>query len=459
LEQIDIFSIDKRDNSMNNIFFTIEQVSELLNTPVKEITNYLSENNKKFSKVENKANYRISIFELIELIENRNKNIKEEKKYKSNSVNKSAETNKNTKNCVLFYENKINRDDVINNLTNKEIECIEKNHEKRFIDSVFEGDNLDVLQFLLKEFKGKIDLIYIDPPFGTNKEFIAYDGKTGYSDKVTNSEFLEFLRIRLIILRELLSDKGSIYLHIDKKMGHYVKIILDEVFGEDNYVNEITRIKCNPKNFGRKAYGNCSDSIFFYAKERDNHIWNDVRIALEKHEIEELFSKSDNMGRKYTTHPLHAPGITKDGPTGGMWNGIYPPIGRHWRYVPEVLDELLNNNLIEWSETGNPRKIVYAKDHKGKKLQDVWIFKDKGSKYSTYPTEKNNDMLKIIIENSSNEGSIVLDCFAGSFSTLIQAGLLKRKFIGVDFSKEALEIGVENLKKAKIKYNYYRING
>ena len=111
----------------------------------------------------------------------------------------------------------------------------------------------------------------------------------------------------MILLRELLSETGSIYLHIDQKVGHYVKILMDEVFGEENFRNDITRIKCNPKNFERKAFGNIKDVIYFYSKSkpngRDPMSWTDYRIALTEEEIERQFPKVDAMGRRYATHP------------------------------------------------------------------------------------------------------------------------------------------------------------
>lgn len=444
----------KDDNLDFTNFLTLKQVAELLNVTWQTVRNYIKNGDLKAIKLNDDRDYRINPIDLHEFIENR---------YVNNAHSNGENTlelmfnNKNTKDCILYYKNKVSEKEIIHNIKDVEFVPVEENHNLGYLNSIFKGDNLYVLKKLTKHYKGKIDLVYIDPPFGTNQDFISRDGKVGYSDKITNTEFLEFLRERLILLRELLSPEGSIYVHIDKKMGHYVKIILDEVFGEKNYINEITRIKCNPKNFARKAYGNYTDTIFFYAKERDNNIWNDITVPLEEYEIEKLFPKKDEKGRRYTTHPLHAPGKTKDGSTGGMWQGMYPPEGRHWRYTPEVLDQLLKDNLIEWSSTGNPRKIVYAKDHKGKKPQDIWEYKDKGIKYSTYPTEKNRDMLKFIIKNSSNPNSIVLDCFAGSFSTAVEAGKLGRKFIGIDCMEDAVQVGIKNLKKAGISYNYYMV--
>lgn len=436
-------------------FLTLKQVADLLNVTWQTVRNYIKNGELEAIKLSDGRDYRINPVDLHRFIE---------KKYinKSDRINEGIFelmlNNKNTKNCVLYYKNKLNEKEIIDSIKRVEIIPVKKRHSlEGYLNSVFCGDNVYILKELLTFYKSKVDLVYIDPPFGTNQDFILYDGKTGYSDKITNTEFLEFLRVRLILLRELLSPQGSIYVHIDKKMSYYVKIILDEVFGEKNYINEIIRIKCNPKNFARKAYGNFTDTIFYYAKERDNQIWNDITVPLTKYEIETLFPKVDSNGRRYTTHPLHAPGETKDGPTGGMWQGMYPPEGRHWRYTPDVLDELLKNNLIEWSATGNPRKIIYAKDHKGKKPQDIWEYKDRGKKYSSFPTEKNSEMLEFIIKNSSNKDSIVLDCFAGSFSTLVQAGKLGRKFIGIDCLENAVNIGMKNLNKAGISYNYFTI--
>ncbi len=455
MEQINLFEDIKVLKSIDYTnFLTLKQVADLLNITWQTVRNYIKNGELEAFKLNDERDYRVNPVDLHRFIKDKYIN-------KHTSIDENISelfmNNKNTKECILYYKNKLSEKEVINSIKDVDLICINKNHEFGYLNSIYKGDNLYILKQLLKEYREKIDLVYIDPPFGTNQDFIAYDGITGYSDKITDAEFLEFFRKRLIILKELLSSNGSIYVHIDKKMGHYVKIVMDEVFGEKNYVNEITRIKCNPKNFARKAYGNYTDIIFFYTKERDNNIWNDITIPLEKYREEELFPKLDENGRRYTTHPLHAPGITKDGPTGGLWNGMYPPEGRHWRYAPEVLDELLNAGLIEWSDTGNPRKIVYLNDHKGKKPQDVWEYKDKGSKYSTYPTEKNSDMLKFIIENSSNEGSIVLDCFAGSSSTLVQAGKLGRKFIGIDCMEDAINVGKKNLTKEKISYNYYEI--
>jgi adenine-specific DNA-methyltransferase len=170
---------------------------------------------------------------------------------------------------------------------------------------------------------------------------------------------------------------------------------------------------------------------------------------------QELFPKKHPVFGFYTTHPIHAPGRTVDGDTGMEWKGLLPPKGRHWRYSREVLTELDEKGLIEWSSTGNPRKIVLAKEHKGFKVQDVWEFKDKGLSYTDYPTQKNESLLERIISNSSNEKSIVLDCFCGSGNTLKVANQLKREWIGIDNSTHSFDVVRNTFKKENIPCNYF----
>lgn len=361
----------------------------------------------------------------------------------------------------LKFDNKISEKQVLSK-ANKNNSPFELNYNGSML---FMGDNFEVLSILLNNFRGKINLIYIDPPFNTDQEFfVSENGRANsishskndivaYSDKMSTDEYLEFIRERLILLRELLSDNGSIYLHIDYKIGHYIKIIMDEVFGKENFKNDIARIKSNPKNFYRKAYGNEKDLILFYTKNYKNNIWNDIKVPLDENEIAERFSKIDENGRRYTTIPLHAPGETKNGPTSKPWRNIPVPKGRHWRTNPEEFEKMDKQGLIEWSSTGNPRIKKYADEHTGKKIQDIWRFKDPQN--PKYPTEKNSTMLEQIILQSSNENDYVLDCFAGSGSTLKAAFKNNRKWIGVDNSEVAINV----IKSNKIgNYMFYNLN-
>jgi len=321
------------------------------------------------------------------------------------------------------------------------------------------GDNFIALKLIYQDplIKGNVRLVYIDPPFGTNQDFNSGVSRTvsksrgdkiAYEDRLVGIEYIDFLRKRFILLKELLADDGSIYVHIDWKMGHYVKVLMDEIFGQKNFINNITRIKCNPKSSKRQAYGNMTDVILFYSKS-NNYIWNDQREEFSDKQIQTLFSKVDEKGRRYTTLPLHGPGETLNGPTGEPWRGRKPQKGSHWQYPPEKLDELDKQRLIEWSSTGNPRRIYYAEDaiKKGRKRQDIWEFKDPS--YPSYPTEKNLQMLKVIVEASSKPGDIVLDSFAGSGTTLVAAEELGRRWVGIDNSEKAIEVSQKRLLSIK----------
>lgn len=356
----------------------------------------------------------------------------------------------------LHYPNKLTEAEILDLPSKGNIRSEQIEHQALATNAFYWGDNFQVLNALLTDFRGKVDLVYIDPPFGTGQAFANLDQEIAYDDRLVDFQFLEFLRHRLFLIRELLSDQGSIYLHIDKKIGHYVRVIMDEVFGYSNHINDLTRIKCNPKNFPRKAYGNYSDMILYYAKNRDQQIWNEIREPLTESEILSLFPKIDPQFGRYTTHPLHAPGETQSGDTGLPWKGLTPPKGRHWRYGRDRLDELEEAGLIEWSDNGNPRKKVFAKDHEGKKVQDVWEFKDKGLSYVSYPTEKNTHLLERIIRHSSHAGSLVLDAFAGSGSTLITAHSLGRRWIGIDQSEQSNTVIRQNLDLAQIEARFYR---
>lgn len=358
----------------------------------------------------------------------------------------------------LLFKNKQERYSVLS--SSEKILPIRIDKDKSYL---FQGDNFEVMSGILNAHKGFIDLVYIDPPYKTNQIFSVSESRANtisrrknstvaYCDFMEEDDFLEFMYERLILIYELLSDKGSIYVHMDTKMGHYIKILLDEIFGTKNFKNDITRIKSNPKNFNRKAYGNEKDMVLFYSKNFEKNIWNEIKTALNKEELEKKFTKIDEDGRRYTTVPLHAPGETSSGVTGLEWRGMLPPEGRHWRTSPEELEKMDRMGLIEWSKTGNPRIKKYADEHKGKKIQDIWKYKDPQN--PSYPTQKNNQMLEQIILQSSSDNSVVMDCFAGSGTTLLAAAKYGRKFIGIDSSNVAIEITKNRLIKNCVAFEY-----
>jgi adenine-specific DNA-methyltransferase len=310
-------------------------------------------------------------------------------------------------------------------------------------NGLFFGDNLPVLLGLLDnpEVKGKVKLIYIDPPYATNSIFQAKGQKDAYRDLLQGADYLEFIRERLIVMRELLADDGSIYVHLDENMAFEVKLLMDEIFGKGNFRNWITRKKCSTKNTTRNRYGNISDYILYYTKT-SRFIWNRPFDDWADDKILKEYPCVDPAtGRKYKKVPIHAPGI-RNGETGKPWRGMLPPPGKHWQFTPARLDEMDANGEIYWSPSNNPRRKVYFDGEKGIPKQDIWLeYRDsinQNIRLTGYPTEKNLDMLETVVLASSNVGDIVMDCFCGSGSTLQAAFQNNRQWIGIDNSIEAI---------------------
>ena len=311
------------------------------------------------------------------------------------------------------------------------------------VNHLYYGDNLPILASLLtdKQVRGKIRLIYIDPPFATGNVFQSRSLDDAYQDLLSGAHFIEFLRQRLILLRELLAEDGSIYVHLDQNMAFYIKVIMDEVFGQANFRSWITRKKCNPKNSTRRAYGNVSDYLLFYTKS-DRYVWNRPMQTWTDAAAEKEYQYVEKeTGRRYKKVPLHAPG-ERNGETGKPWRGMLPPPGKHWQYTPDTLDAMDTRGEIYWSANGNPRRKIYLDESAGIPYQDIWMdFKDahnQNIKVTGYPSEKNADMLRLLVNASSNPNDWVLDCFSGSGTTLDVASQLHRHWIGIDNSPTAI---------------------
>jgi adenine-specific DNA-methyltransferase len=307
---------------------------------------------------------------------------------------------------------------------------------------LYHADNIGVLAALAQDenIAGQVRLIYIDPPFATAAAFESRTQTHAYDDRLVGAAYVESLRERLVLLHRLLADDGSLYLHLDERMVFHMRVILDEIFGMQNYRNCLTRKKCNPKNYTRKTYGNVADYILFYTKgeayvwNRAVEPWDDARAAKE-------YQCVDEHGRKYKKVPVHAPGV-RHGETGEPWRGKMPPPGKHWQYRPSTLDEMDARGEIYWSSTGNPRRKVFLDKSEGVPLQDIWLdvrdAHNQNIHVTGYPTEKNPSLLTRIIEASSNPGDLVMDCYAGSGTALAVASQLGRRWIGVDRSDEAI---------------------
>lgn len=368
-------------------------------------------------------------------------------------LNKGISNNGNGMSFRLEYEGKISAEEIFN-ISPANLRCV-VSVEKPIKNRLIYGENLRVLRALLNDgsMAGNVRLIYIDPPYATGAGFESRKQNHAYHDLIGGADYLEFLRQRIILLRELLADDGSIYIHLDENMAFPIKVLMDEIFGDKNFRNWITRKKCNPKNYTRNQYGNVSDYILFYTKS-NNYVWNqafeswtDTTANKEYQYVEE------ETRRHYKKVPIHAPGV-RNGASGQPWREMLPPPGKHWQYTPETLDEMDARGEIYWSPTGNPRRKVYLDNSKGIPVQDIWLdFKDahnQNIKITGYPTEKNSEMIKRIILASSNKGDLVLDAFSGSGTTAAVSETLERQWIAIDNSPLAIETTVHRLAKGTV---------
>lgn len=273
------------------------------------------------------------------------------------------------------------------------------------------GDNLQAMKTLLElKRRGElrnadgtngVRLIYIDPPFATMKDFTGEDQERAYQDKIGGSRFVEFLRKRLIMMRELLADDGAIYVHLDQKKVHYIKVLMDEIFGEGRLRNEVIwhykfRMMDSERKFNKKH-----DTILFYAKSEAH------RIAMPK----DLWTREDIIStRKQEIH--------KD------------ETGREWIWMPGAK-----------GNSKNKHKYLDEIIAEGKAIDDVWdlpIISSSAGERTGYPTQKPEQLLERIISASSRPGDIVLDAFGGSGTTCAVAEKLGRRWISIDCGKLAI---------------------
>lgn len=215
---------------------------------------------------------------------------------------------------VLCYEGKRSENEI-RSIPPAQLEILwQDEHNAGVGNRLYYGDNLPILAALLQDSSicGKVKLIYIDPPFATKSVFQSRSQEDAYHDLLSGAHYIEFLRERLVLLRDLLAKDGSIYVHLDENMAFQIKVIMDEVFGQRNFRSWITRKKCNPKNYTRKTYGNIADFILFYTKS-DAYVWNRPleRWTKERAEKEYQYIEKET-GRRYKKVPLHAPG-TRNG--------------------------------------------------------------------------------------------------------------------------------------------------
>lgn len=335
---------------------------------------------------------------------------------------------------------------------------------KGWMNRIYWGDNLQVMSHLLKEFRGKVDLVYIDPPFDSKAEYkktITLKGKTANSDSTTfeekqytdiwtNDEYLQFLYERFILIRELLSERGSIFVHCDYNKSHFIRCILDEIFGYKNIVNEIVWRRKQATSFARKQFGVTSDTIFWFSKT-SNYIFHPTYSLNDENTqkyIEERFIYDDGDGRKYMKSPLvnsmYRPNLKY------VFHGINPP-QNGWLYSQERMEEMYKNNELIIPKDKNSRiyRKIYKETYKGQLLQNIWldipIVNPMALERVDYPTQKPESLIERIIQTSSETNSIVLDCFMGSGTTQAVAMKLGRRFIGADINLGAIQTTTKRL--------------
>ncbi|MBI5888004.1 MAG: site-specific DNA-methyltransferase [Deltaproteobacteria bacterium] len=302
-----------------------------------------------------------------------------------------------------------------------------------------EGDNLGVLKTLLNmKVEGKIRnadgssgvrLVYIDPPFSTNLGFKTKGGRKAYDDRITGSAFIEFMRKRLLLLRELLAEDGSIYAHLDWKKAHYVKALMDEIFGEENFLNDII---WHYGGRGAKAvsgqFSRNHDIILWY-KKGDRHVFN--RMLIEKRVKKGASGfRQDAEGRWFKTSP-------------------------RGDYTDKSIETLSREGRIHTTKNGNIRIKYFLREDGGclvedKLVGDVWddigdAMHMPSNEKTGYPTQKPEALLSRIIAASSKEGDIVLDAFAGSGTALAVAEKMGRRWLGVDAGALAVETARKRL--------------
>ena len=310
------------------------------------------------------------------------------------------------------------------------------------------GDNLQVMKSLLDdpEVKGRVKLIYIDPPFATKQEFRGSQDQKAYQDKIVGASFIEFLRKRLIFLKELLSYDGSIYIHLDQKKGHYIKTILDEIFGEQNFNNEIVWKRTSAHSDSAK-FGNNIDFIYYYTKGKD-YIWNQ---EYEPYSAKYLarFKNVEPDGRRWQDGPITAKGLS-----GGGYKYTYKGVSGLWRCPLSTMEELDREGKLYFTKTGGIRIKRYLDENKGISLQalwtDIYATNSQAVERVNYPTQKPESLIERIIKVSSIKGDLILDAFAGSGTTLAIAEKLGRRWIGIDCGKLAIytiQKRILNLKK------------
>jgi len=325
-------------------------------------------------------------------------------------------------------------------------------YETGWKNLIVQGDNLQFLKtcfinqdpIIKDKVKGKVKLIYIDPPFATKGDFEGNEGESSYADKVDRAEFLECLRERLIFLKEVLARDGSIYVHLDTKMAQFVRVMMDEIFSDHRFRNEIIwkrGFAHSDTKQGAKHFGYLHEVILFYAS--DDATFKMQYQPYEQEYIDRYYKFIEKeTGRRYWLDNLQGPGGAAKG------NPFYEVMGvsKYWRYSLERMTELIKQGRIIQTNPGTvPKYKRYLDEMPGKPLQDIWddvrslagLGASEDEK-TGYPTQKPESLLERVIATSTNHGDLVMDIFGGSGTTAAAAEKLGCRWITCDFGKHAI---------------------
>ncbi len=358
------------------------------------------------------------------------------------------------------------------------------------MNKLYYGDCLTIMRDMPM---GSVDLVYLDPPFNSNRDYNAiYKDETGrplpdqieafndlwelsedrqrairmmpvlMRDYGIDDEIVEFWKIwmnalrntqpsllaylsymteRLLPMRSIIKPTGSVYLHCDPTASHYIKVMMDSIFGHANFVNEIIWKRYGAHNDvgqGSKHFGRVHDTILFYSRS-DKRTWNQLYMPLDPSYVESTYRSVDSDGQRFTTTPLTGPGGAAKGNPVFEWKGHT----RAWRYSKETMQRLHDEGKLHYSRTGYARQKMFLKDSKGVPVQSVWTdipsLVGSNKERLGYPTQKPLALMRRIIEASTKPGDVVFDPFCGCATTIEAAHALGRKWIGIDIAIHAIK--------------------
>ncbi|CAD5931817.1 Putative type III restriction-modification system HindVIP enzyme mod [Planktothrix rubescens] len=335
----------------------------------------------------------------------------------------------------------------INKEGEKPLDQFNRNENGTITDNlIIKGNNLLALHTLKEEFAGKVKLIYIDPPYNTGRDSFKYN------DSFSRSTWLTFMRNRLLIAKRLLLKEGTIFVHLDYNAIHYCKLLMDDIFGENNFINEIIWRRKQAASFGNSKFGITNDTILFYSNS-ENYTFNPIYSLDDENTqnyIKERFVYDDGDGEKFMKSPLvnslYRPNLKY------VFQGINPP-KNGWLYSKEKMQEFFDNNELIIPDDPNARiyRKIYLKSYKGQVIQNIWtdipIVNPMAKEQVDFNTQKPEKLLQRIIQSVTNENDIVLDYHLGSGTTASTAHKMNRQYIGIEQMDYIETIALERLKK------------